>query len=66
MFEKFKDKTKYCMYFKYMSMIAIGFLVLLVGKQLMDKKLTMDSVPIIVTFLITYFQSRLLYTMCMD
>lgn len=66
MFEQFKDKKKYCVYYKYMSMIAITVLILLLGLLISTKKLTWGALPTMVTLLITYFQSRLLYTMCMD
>jgi hypothetical protein len=47
-------------------MIAIAFLVLFLGQLAMAKKLSWNALPMSATLLITYFQSRLLYTMCLD
>lgn len=66
MFDTFKEKKKYCVYYKYLSMIAIVFLVLFLGQLAVAKKLSWNALPMSATLLITYFQSRLLYTMCMD
>ena len=66
MFEKFKDKKKYCDYFKYVSMLSILAMFILVFALFSVKKLDIQSLPGLLTLFISYFQSRLLYTMCLD
>ena len=66
MFEKFKDKKKYCDYFKYVSMLAILGLAIMVFTLISSKKLDMQALPGALGLLVSYFQSRLLYTMCLD
>jgi hypothetical protein len=63
MFETFKDKKKYCVYFKYMSMLA---LFLLITSIISMGKLDLKAAYITGVLLMSYFQSRLLYTMCLD
>jgi hypothetical protein len=45
MFDTFKNKKKYCVYYKYLSMIAIAFLVLFLGQLAMAKKLSWNALP---------------------
>lgn len=66
MFEKFKDKKKYCDYFKYVSMLAILGLAIMVFTLISSKKLDIQALPGVLGLLVSYFQSRLLYTMCLD
>lgn len=66
MFETFKDKKKYCVYFKYMSMLALFLLITSIISMAYIGKLDMKAVYITGVLLMSYFQSRLLYTMCVD
>jgi hypothetical protein len=66
MFDTFKDKKKYCVYFKYMSMLALFLLITSIISMAYIGKLDMKAVYITGVLLMSYFQSRLLYTMCVD
>lgn len=70
MFNAFKEPKKHCKYFKYLSIISslMSMLLVTISVFLMYKK---QSQEYVVTFLIyalfyalSYFQNRLLYTMC--
>lgn len=66
MFDTFKDKKKYCVYFKYMSMLTLFLLITSIISMAYIGKLDMKAVYITGVLLMSYFQSRLLYTMCVD
>lgn len=61
----------YCLYFYYLSIIGFVLLVLSVGGSLMmalskprDAPFYISSLMISISYLIFYFQNRLLHTMC--
>lgn len=64
--EAFKDKKKYCKYFQYLSAFSLIAAILLFISLVYKKKLDMTSLPAFVSFMLVYFQNRLLYTMCTD
>lgn len=66
MFEQFKDKEKYCVYYKYLSMAAMILLLLNLVSTTMVGKMDWKTAYVTGVLFITYFQSRLLYTMCLN
>lgn len=69
MFDAFKDPKKHCEYFKYLSMIATSIATLLVAVAIFliaNKKYNNGGVLIMwaLFYMLSYFQNRLLYTMC--
>jgi hypothetical protein len=66
MFEQFKDKEKYCVYYKYLSMAAMIMLLLNLIATASAGKIDWKTAYVTGVLFITYFQSRLLYTMCLN
>ena len=64
MFTQFKDHKKYCTYFQAVSIVAIIMFGVTLGGAAYQKRLPVQSVPLLVALLLNYFQARLLYTMC--
>lgn len=69
MFDAFEDPKKHCEYFKYLSMIAFSMAVILftIGSYLVYKKATLEggqAIAYSIAYALSYFQNRLMYTMC--
>jgi hypothetical protein len=69
MFNTFKDPKKHCEYFKYLSIVAtvIAALLFALASFAISKKQYKEGATILVYamfYMLSYFQNRLLYTMC--
>lgn len=69
MFDAFKNSKKHCEYFKYLSIITFIFGLLLIAFAAFtystgDYDTTAKLIPYVPVYMISYFQNRLLYTMC--
>lgn len=64
MFTQLKEHKKYCTYFQAVSIIAIIMAGMTLGGAMYQKQFPFQSIPLLVTLLLNYFQARLLYTMC--
>ncbi len=69
MFNSFKDYKKYCEYYKYLSIIAtcISLLLIALASFRFYKKQYVECVQVsayAMFYMLSYFQNRLLYTMC--
>lgn len=69
MFNAFKDHKKHCRYFKYLSVIStiIASLLIALATFTLYKKRYTEGITMIVYaifYMISYFQNRLLYTIC--
>lgn len=69
MFDAFKDPKKHCEYFKILSIVAtsIAFLLFILASTLLYKKRFQEGGMMMMYslfYMLSYFQNRLLYTMC--
>lgn len=69
MFDAFKEPKKHCKYFKYLSIIAfiLGLLLAVLAAFMYSKgdyENTAKLTTYVPFYMISYFQNRLLYTMC--
>lgn len=69
MFNEFKDPKKHCKYFKYLSIIAfiLGLLITGLASYVQSKGNKEGSATLFAyatMCMMSYFQNRLLYTMC--